>query len=165
VSEILYPWGKHKGKPLRCIPCQFFEWLRSDKGIPEEEFEPEVAAAIRTEYQMRKCGSPNRVPPEPFEPPPRPQETLRDEVLREVIAERDAALRALSTARLEARLAELKLAKSNGESLPKADLKDRAKQWMRHMTQRFHPDQGGTNEQQVVVNLAYEKLKEVLGID
>jgi uncharacterized protein (DUF3820 family) len=54
-------------------------------------------------------------------------------------------------------------------SQPAADIKpvvakveDRLKMWYRRATMKYHPDRGGSNEIQRVVNECYESLSEVI---
>lgn len=147
-GPMLFPWGKHKGTPVKDVPRDYLDWaVRSaDKMSPE----------LRDECE-RVLG----LPAGSTTPPP------ETELLKSRIYELESAL---NTHMHEAAALRRELVQKDHQirSMSRTETRDQptdmdrfrriVKGWFAAMSRKFHPDLGGSAEKQTVLNLAYRDL-------
>jgi Putative quorum-sensing-regulated virulence factor len=162
------PWGKHKGVPIAQVPRDYLVWClqNTDACNPaHERYWPEFRAALEA---MIGPGAP---PPPP--PVPSLQACLSLLAARGHRCEADgdgfviepepssdlaAALRVHGTAFL----AMLRLCGPAEPEAPLDRVRAKVRVWYRSLSTRYHPDRGGSDVQQLVVNEAYRDLLKIL---
>jgi hypothetical protein len=85
---------------------------------------------------------------------------------RGTCSERDASLQTCAQLFAEMRVGIRNPVSTNGDD---AGFRSRVakviRDWHHELTRRFHPDSGGSHERQLALNVAADRLKELLGID
>lgn len=151
------PFGKHRGATLeevRRVDSGYLKWVASDKC---QAASPELKAACR-DVLDGACDTP--VFPG-FSPPAEATTIPR--------ADFDALCRRLAeaegeAARLKREAADLaRRLKAKDEAIPGLDgVRLLVRRWFGSMSRRYHPDAGGSAEQQAVVNACYRELITIL---
>lgn len=157
TPDWVMPFGKHRGamlKEIKQVDPSYLKWVASDKCTMAS---PELKAVCRdvlSGVQDTPTFS-GFAPPVKFVHVPKPD---LDELHRRAVAS-DAEI-----ARLRAEVVSLKkLLRSQDESIPAPDgVRLMVRRWFGAMSRRFHPDAGGTAEQQSVVNICYRELVNTL---
>lgn len=156
TTDFVMPWGKHKGAPLHLVPADYLKWLLANASNLSDELRAEI------ESQLGLAPGSTRASPEEEQRKLRAEiEQLKRQVEMEQTATKkaremaDQAQRELVSARRGTYHGKPTATKAN----PKVEeVRVIVKQWYRGLAIRFHPDRGGTTEQQVVVNEAYRSL-------
>lgn len=139
------PFGKYRGVSLAMVgrnDPRYLAWVASDAC---QAAGPELKEACRVVLGIA-----------PVAPGDRSGEDSR-------MAAELAAARA-EIGRLEREVAELKRrVAANDVVIPGLDpIRVVIRRWFGAMSRRFHPDAGGTHEQQIVVNACYQELNSIL---
>lgn len=157
TPDWVMPFGKYRGATLKEIKqkeASYLKWVASDKCTYATE---ELKAACRDLLDGIQD-----IPTFPGFAPPADMVSIARVDLNEL--HRQAVADTNEIARLRAEVSSLKRQmKSRDEAIPGADgVRLLIRRWFGSMSRRFHPDAGGTAEQQSVVNICYRELTTML---
>lgn len=170
VPETVMPFGKHRGKPLSEVAKTdrgYLDWVvkKADLASPELKAACQAAMGIQSPTMFGEAVSPEAAsapvsPPWVDTPGPRmisiPQVDL--DAFKKKSRDDDAMI-----GRLKAEIAQLKKdAKAKDRPGEIHGVKLIVRRWFGVMSKRFHPDAGGSAEQQTVVNVCYRELTTML---
>jgi len=163
------PWGKHKGIPIECVPQDYLRWALAnmDACRPDhEKYWPEFTVVLEG-----LAG-----PQAPQKPRPPDLRQLVDRLKEEGITLGISSGRITSSRQLPKDLVDavsfhsvvlfkvLSIAEGPADpsSVSSEKVRWSLKRWYREMSQRYHPDRGGSDVMQSVVNECYRTLSKVL---
>ena len=157
-SGYAMPWGKHKGAPIHEVPADYLRWCLGNASNLTDELRAEIevqlglpAGSTKTapEEEIRKLRA-------ELERVKLDAKVAQESLSHEIEAHKRTAMRC----RAAEGTANLSRGRSTGPAgNPKVEaLRGVVKKWYRNLSMRFHPDRGGSNEQAVVVNEAYQTL-------
>lgn len=138
--QVVLTWGKHKGKKLGEVPPDYLRWALANATIVSSPLRGQMEAVLGLEV-----GS--TVPP-----PPEPAAERRIKELEALVRESRDEL-----ARVSGELMTLRRQRAEHVADPVL-FRRLVKGWYRDMSRRFHPDLGGSVEQQQVLNACYGEL-------
>lgn len=158
---MIFPWGKHRGIPVKDVPKDYLDWAihNADKMSPELRAECERVLGL-------PAGSTTPLPEPPLPEPPE-NEKLRSE--NETLWKRAGVLEKQNQD-LARRVTDLLnqisiLSRRSSTDDKPTDLgrfRRIIKQWFGAMSRRYHPDMGGSVAAQTVLNTCYHDLIERL---
>jgi hypothetical protein len=154
------PWGKHKGKPLNEVPRDYLVWAIENAEIMKPDLRREIETFLG--LPIGSTGPPPSKPGDVKLNDIKANETLTEDEksiikqMKTAWGKDQARLKELEKENRELR-AELEAVKKNTPT--DSDVFRRiVKQAFAAMSRRFHPDMGGSQEKQTVVNLCFRDL-------
>lgn len=171
------PWGKHKGKPISQVPADYLRWVLKNA----DNATPDLLDRIEKSLEDRGAGQALLASTE-GDPGERERARLTRELnltsrkvseLQGLVKkhERDESILRDKIAQLQSELARATAAKQEAvfrsAASPKAgedveSLRRIVKRWYGAISRRYHPDLGGTTEQQIVANGCYQEFMKLL---
>lgn len=132
--QVTMPFGKHRGEPVDQVPVDYLQWCLENMDIRSDR----LREAIRQQVEGGEGQSWQQEDPGELE-------ALRAQV--RILERENADLRA-----------------GRGPAAPAGRLDDALRAWRRQMSQRWHPDHGGTHEAQQAVNEGADLMAQLLGL-
>ena len=145
------PFGKHKGQQLGEIPRNYLQWL-----LTLDDLQPALRSeaqrvlhgigAATTNTTKASTSTGQRIQDDP------------DHDLAEMLADAQEVIDRQNNRLFELELELIQL--RHGATPAVADKV--VKGWYRELSMKYHPDRGGSNDAQAIVNDAYERLVKAL---
>lgn len=168
------PWGKHKGRPICAIPVDYLRWClaNTDACNPDHpRYWPELRETLEGLAGPQAPVRPASLPLGVFVARLRADgitlsirggelvasEELTGELLASLTAHADV-IGSILTIGQDTRM----IATGSARAEQAGQLRGLVKRWFNAMSQRFHPDRGGTHEHQVAINAGFVALKKMI---
>lgn len=148
--DMLMPWGKHRGKPLKDVPRSYLEWVSQNADAASDELKDAIKAVLNHQAPTLPFGDPPAVAPAKQADWPGNYDDEKRRILNDLFAAR-------------AEVDRLKNELANRREMEAGALRVLIRRWYGAMSRKHHPDAGGSAEKQAVVNVCHGELMNMLG--